>query len=84
MYKYVDEKGQVHYTNVPPQNAPPSGKVEKIEPKGGVSILGTEYEDPEPSGKLNSIIDGFKTKLKKIKEPEQKHEQKVELYSTTW
>ncbi len=92
MYKYVDEKGQMHYTNVPPQNDRSSGNVEKVEPKGGVTIMGTEEEEPEPKPERSmSLIDILKDKLRweKEQESEQTDEQdysenQVDLYVTSW
>jgi glutaredoxin len=93
MYKYVDEKGQVHYTNVPPQETQSTQKVEKVEPKGGVSIMGAEREEPEtPSERSMSLIDILKDKLRWEKEQESEKEQsrelgqsnEVDLYVTSW
>lgn len=91
MYKYVDEKGQVHYTNMPPQDGQSSQKIEKVEPRGNITVMGSE-EEPDPQAESSTSISDFlkkKLDLEDERGSEQAREQEygdnqVDLYITSW
>jgi glutaredoxin len=92
IYKYVDENGRVHYTNIPPRDSQSRQKVEKVEPKGNVTVMGNEEDEPEhPPERSMSVLDYLKEKLsmeeERVSEQPQEHEygdNQVDLYVTSW
>lgn len=83
MYKWVDEKGTIHFQDYQPSNLKPSTKIEiltKEQLKFNNYVEGPKestYKSPYSS----SAINGEKKATKKIKYD---RNQEIELYSTTW
>ncbi|UCG78312.1 MAG: glutaredoxin family protein [Nitrospirota bacterium] len=94
MYKWTDKKGNVHYSNVPPQDS----AAEEVNPQGGVNIMGTHEVEPEPedtapksekaknfiSNLINSIKGSVQTGPKIDRIESGSSDQEVDLYVTSW
>ena len=83
MYKWVDEKGVIHFQDYRPSNLRPSTKLEILtkEQLEFNNYVKSPKESAYKSPYSSSAIDGEK---KGSKKPEYDRNQKVELYSTTW
>ncbi len=89
MYKWVDENGVVHISDVPPEDAGPYEKVESKTP-----LKSDPDVNPSPPPKkatlIQKLLDKFRKKPKKRKISRTNVTQanrtspKVELYTTSW
>lgn len=83
MYKWVDEKGTIHFQDYKPSNLKPSTKVElltnrQLEFNNYIeSPKGSTYKSPYSSSTIDE-------KKKSTKKPVYSRNQEVELYVTTW
>lgn len=83
MYKWVDEKGTIHFQDYRPSNLRPSTKVETLtkEQLEFNNYVGGPKESGYKSPYSSSIIDRKKENSKKS---EYARNQEVELYVTSW
>ena len=77
IYKWVDEDGVLHISDVPPENVVPNGRVKSMAPsKSGPDV------DPHSTRKkatlTQKLLDRFLRKSRNRTSP------KVELYTTSW
>ena len=83
MYKWVDEKGTIHFQDYRPSNLRPSTKVELLtkEQLEFNNYVKSPKESADKSPYSSLAIDGKKKGTRKSKYDKN---QEVELYSTTW
>ena len=83
MYKWVDEKGTIHFQDYKPSNLKPSTKVERLTKKQLEfnNYLGGSKKSTDKTPYSSSLIEGNK---KGTKKPVYSRNQEVELYITTW
>ena len=83
MYKWVDEKGTIHFQDYKPSNLKPSTKVETLtkEQLEFNNYAGGPKEDAYKSPYSSAIIEEA---LKVTKKTKYDRNQEIELYSTTW
>lgn len=83
MYKWVDEKGTIHFQDYRPSDLSPSTKIEVLTKE---QLEFNNYVgDPKESGyKSPYSSPAVDAKKKDTKKPEYDRNQEVELYITTW